>query len=310
MPMTPAAATLILAYDNPGHVRRLIGALDGLDIFLHCDAKTPDHVVTEMLGDRRDVSLVPRHSSPRRRWGAVEAELAGLRMVLERSPAEHIIVLSGSCYPLLTVSDLEDDLRAWRGISRLELNPLPWAGWSNSSLIRDGGLHRVDRRFARIGGRLVLFAGYPIPIGRRAVPSDLRLQASSQWKIFARRHAAALLRVLDERADLVRFWRSTYVPQESCLASILASPGVVGSASEQLRHEAAWYIDWRGSERGGHPRWLGLDDFPQLAAARNRRPLLRDDPLSHGPNTRNLFARKMGPASTELVTRIDEELRV
>src|ERR1700694_5527314 len=104
--MTAGAPPLVLAHDNPEHVRRLIGALDGLEIFLHCESKTPDSVLSAMTAGTRDVVLVYRHRSPRRRWGAVEAELAGLRMVLDRSRAEHIVVLSGSCYPLITVTEL------------------------------------------------------------------------------------------------------------------------------------------------------------------------------------------------------------
>jgi hypothetical protein len=307
--MTAGTAALILAYNNPQQVRRLVGALDGLDVFLHCDSRTPAGVLSAMASGTHDVVPVPRYCSPRRLWGAVEAELAGLRAVLDRSSAEHIVVLSGSCYPLVSVGELQDELASWRGLSRLQLDPIPYALWSRSSLIRDGGSHRFDLRFLARGGRVILVGGYPIPTGRRAVPDDLRLHASSQWKIYARDHAETLLRVLDERPDLVRFWSSTFLPEESCLASILASPALAGSVTEELRHGLPWYVDWRGSKRG-HPRWLSLDHLPNLYEGRRRAALRPDDPPSCGGPARVLFARKMGPGSAELLDRIDEQFRV
>ena len=307
--MTAGTAALILAYNNPEQVRRLIGAIDGLDTFLHCDSRTPASVLSAMTVGTRDVVMVPRYRSPRRLWGAVEAELAGLRTVLGRSSAEHIVVLSGSCYPLVSVGDLQDELAIWRGLSRLQLDPIPYARWSRGSLIRDGGRHRFDRRFLTAGGRVILVGGYPIPTGRRPIPDGLLLHASSQWKIYARGHAQTLLRVLDERPDLVRFWSSTFVPQESCPASILASPLLTGSVAEELRDGLPWYVDWRGS-KDGHPRWLALDQLPTLLDTRNQAPLRPDDPPSRGEPSRRLFARKMGPASAELLDRIDEQLGV
>jgi core-2/I-Branching enzyme len=219
------------------------------------------------------------------------------------------VVLSGSCYPLVSVSELQDELASWRGRSRLQIDPLPYAPWSRASMIRDGGRHRLDRRFLTHGGRVILVGGYPIPTGRRAIPDGLRLHASSQWKIYARAHAETLLRVLDERPELVRFWSSAFVPQESCSASILASPGLAGAVAEQLSPVLPWYIDWRGS-KGGHPRWLALEDFPILLAARSRPPLGPDDPPSSSELSRKLFARKMGPGTAQLLDRIDEQLRV
>jgi hypothetical protein len=302
-------AVLILAHDNPCHVRRLIGALDGLDVFMHVDGKTEDGVVREMTADAPDVVLTPRRRIARMRWSAVEAELDGLRTVLDRSPAEHIVVASGSCYPLVSVGELQDELARWRGLSRIELNPIPYDGWSHFSAIADGGRHRFDRRFLTRGGEPVLVRSVPIPVGRRRVPEALTLQASSQWKIYAREHARTLLGVLDERPDLVRYWRTTYVPDESCVASILSSTALVGEVASELRHDRTWYIDWRGSESGGRPRWLGVEDFASLRDARLRPALQPDDPRERGESARKLFARKLGRDSTELVERIDAELR-
>ena len=308
--MTGAIAAVILAHNNPEQVRRLVRALAGLDIFLHCDSKTPSDVLATMTAELPNIVVVPRHRTARASWGMVEGELAGVRAALERSQAEHIIVCSGSCYPLVSVADLQDELQIWRGLSRLELSPIPYPAWSFRSGEPDGGIWRFNRRFLAVGGRMILVrGGYPIPIGRRSIPPMLNLHASSQWKIYARAHAQTVLSVLDDHPDLVRFWRATFASDESCVASILSSPQLVGSVVEELRHDRTWYIDWRGKEVGGHPRWLDMSDFPRLALERNRAPLLPGDPRVRGDEARKLFARKFGADCDDLLDRVDEELR-
>jgi hypothetical protein len=309
--MSSPIAVVVLAHNNPPHFRRLVGALEGCDIFLHCDTRTPDAVVAAMTEGLPQVVLTPRFRTERAQWSMVEGELAGMRSALEHSQAEHIIIASGSCYPLVSVEDLIAELDGWRGFSRLELNPIPYPGWSTrAGGGADGGLWRYNRRFLTFRGRMIFtHHGFPIPIGRRKVPPELKLHGSAQWKIYAREHARAVLRVLDENPELVRFWRTAFHSDEGAVTSILASPDLVGSVADELRHDQTWYIDWEGVDAGGHPRWLDSDDFPQLQRARTQPPLQPDDDRERGADSRKLFARKFGPGSDEVLDRIDQELR-
>jgi hypothetical protein len=307
-----ALAAVMLAHDRPEHVHRLVRALDGVDVFVHCDSRTAPEVFAAITTGLPDVvAVTPRHRTARSSWGMVEGELAGLRLALERSRAEHIIVCSGSCYPLVTVADLEDELSVWRGLTRIERTPLPYRGWSSRTRRHpDGGFWRLNQRFLTRGERIVLApGGHPIPLYRRRIPSAIKAHASSQWKIYARKHAETLLRVLDERPELVRYWRTTFNSDESCVASILSSPELVGAVADELQHDRAWYIDWRGKEVGGHPRWLDVEDFPRLEEHRNLAPLRPGDSYEQGDRSRKLFARKFG-TDDEVLDLIDAKLRV
>jgi hypothetical protein len=309
--MSTALAAVILAHADPPMVRRLISALDGVDIFLHCDRKAPGSYLAEMLdGAGTCVRLVPRRRTSWASWSLVEAELAGLRMALDQTAAEHLVVLSGSCYPLVSVAELEEELSHWRGLSRLQLLPLPHRGW-DTARNPAGGMWRFRRRFVGVRGHTLYVGRIPLRTFRRAIPQELRLYASSQWKIYARRHAETLLRILDERSDLRRFWRTTLVPDESCAASILRSPALSGSAAEDVRDDLPWYIDW-GGKQANHPRQLDEGDFAALRAARQAAP--RPPEQSHpGADDRNayrkLFARKFASRESQLLDRIDLELR-
>jgi hypothetical protein len=309
--VTVSLAAVILAHDDPSMVRRLIGALDGVDVFLHCDRKAPDAYVKEMTADAGPrVRLVPRRRTAWASWSLVEAELDGLAMALDRSAAEHLIVLSGSCYPLVSVPELEEELTHWRGLSRLRLVPLPHPGW-NTPRNPDGGMWRFRRRFVSVRGQTMFVGGIPLRTMRRSIPRELRLHASSQWKIYARNHAKVLLRVLSERADLLRFWRTSLAPDEACAATILRSPALVGRVAEDLRDDLPWYIAW-GDDLADHPVWLGERDFGALGAARWAPPRPREPNESDAATPdwyRKLFARKFSSHEVRLLDRIDRELR-
>jgi hypothetical protein len=307
--MSAGIAVIMIAHENPAQLRRLIETLDGLDVFLHYDRKTRADVAAAIPEGKPDVFVLPRRDTARMSWSLVEVELAGLQAVLERSRAEHIVVISGSCYPLVSVSDMQDELAGWRGLSRLELNPVPRSLWDYPIGRPDGGLWRFNRRFLTLRGQIVTFRELPIPLWHRDIPPELRLHGCSQWKIYARSHASKLLSVLNRWPDLVRYWRSTYAPEESAVASILTSPALVGSVADELRHNRMSYIDW-SENKGGHPRWLELADFPALREARTLPALRPEDPHELGDDARRLFARKFKAGSGELLDRIDAELRV
>jgi hypothetical protein len=309
-------AAIVLAHDNPSQVQRLIGALDGLDIFLHCDRRASDGLLARMLeGAPAGVHVTPRVRTHLFGWSLVEAELLALRTALERSSAEHLVVMSGSCYPLMSVDDIGRELEPWRGRSRIAFMPLPFEPWGTRRN-DDGGLWRVRRRFVTFRGSVVRVGGVPLRGLRRETPKELRLHGADQWKVYARAHAQALLRVLDERPDLVRFWRGTFVPDELCVPSILGSPELVGEIAESMAFDLVWYVDWEATHRGApeetvisHPRWLALEDFDELAAARWAPPRIPGETGGEGPY-RKLFARKFTPREARLVALIDERLRV
>jgi hypothetical protein len=305
-------AVVVLAHDDPEHVTRLVGALDGLPVFLHCDAKAPRAVSSRMPSAAR-VRALPRLDTRLSSWSLVAAELAGVQAALRSTGAEHVAVLSGADYPLLPVPELVDLLQVWQGRSFIYNRPLPFHKW-DTRWRRDGGAWRTRYRVLRRSDNLVTVRGRHLqsPIPRRR-PRDLELRASSQWKIYSRRDAEVLLRVTESRPDLVAFWRSTFIPEESYTASMLASPRLVGSAALPLCLANPWFLDF--PDGGTHPRWLGDDDFDVLARARHAPPYdptaKQPDPSVGVPEHRRLFARKFSSGHAgALVERIDAELRV
>ena len=119
--------------------------------------------------------------------------------------------------------------------------------------------------------------------------------------------------VVDARPDLVRFWRTTFIPEETFTGSILASPALVGDeAALPPCFAQPWYQEW--GQPAHHPKWLGCAHFDALCAARWSPPADpaaedNDQYLTAIPH-RKLFARKFSTrVDTRVLDRIDMDLR-
>lgn len=305
-------AVVLMAHSDGRQLQRLVQTLDGLPIFLHCDVKTDPEQYALMAGLSDRVTMLPRTDARLSSWSLVNVELLGLRAALSNTRAPHIAVMSGACYPLMSVQDLLETLRPWQGYSYFFNRPLPYKFW-NTERRHDGGEWRMRYPVLTWRDNVVMLGRFPVhwPFKRR-VPSGLELRASSQWKVYSREHVELLLRVVDSRPDLMRFWRSSFVPDESFAASVLSSPALVGSAALQPCLANPWYYEWE--PEGDHPRWLELADFDRLAELRFSPDIEPEsafvDELTHEPKHRKLFARKFSSKDASgLVDRIDVELR-
>jgi hypothetical protein len=289
----PVLAVVILAHADAPQVKRLIHALSDTPVVLHCDARTPDSVFREMTtGLPSRVVVTPRVRTTVTSWSLVTAELLALGVALKRTNARHIAVLSGADYPLMTMDEIERELTRLDGRSWIHNVPLPIPDWGTPRY-PDGGLWRLQYRYLTIDDQVLYWRDLPLRWPwRRAVPGELSLRGASQWKIYSRRDVIALHRLAGERPDLMRFWASTLVPDETFAASMLGSRSLFGSDALEPCESHAWYLDWAHT---GHPHWLSDADFEQLKTAR--------------ATERKLFARKFRSSDPAVLDRIDAELR-
>ncbi len=287
-PAAPGLACVVLAHADPVHARRLVAALDPFPVFLHCDARAPDVTCAEMTRDLPErVTLLPRRRTPWGSWAAVEAEVEGYRAALAATPASHVALLTGSDYPVASSAAITGHLTHLAGRSVTDTRPLPLPQW------RGGGLWRLRYRFRTWGKRMLVL---PVP---RRLPAGVVPAGGSQLKILARDDAAAVLHTVDTRPDLVRFWRRTWIPDETFVPSVLSTPGMApGFADRQVRG-TAWFIRWDDTPRKSPP-WLTRADLPLLEEIRAAAP--GGAPV--------LFARKFSSTvDPAVLDEIDRRLR-
>jgi Core-2/I-Branching enzyme len=262
---SPTQPTIvILAHANPEQVRHLIEACRWQPIILHCDSKTPEAVFSQMTsGLPSRVIVAPRHDTRLASWSLVNAELACIRLALDRTNAEHIVVMSGSDYPLVHPSKLAALLAPFGGMSWIWNAEMPFRPWDVFGF-RDGGLWRLRHYYPTRRDQILWLASKPIfnPL-RRQIHPDLLPRASLQWKILSRTDAQKLLDLLDQRPDLVAFGRSTFPPDEGFIASVLASRRLWGKKAHEICHHPPWLQDWpeRASQ---HPKWFNFADIPRI----------------------------------------------
>ena len=279
-------AVVVLAHANPRHLHRLVAALAPMPVFLHVDAATPDDVVAAMHEGLPDtVRVLPRLSTGWASYELAEAELAGYRAALAETDADHLVLCTGSDYPLASAHEIAATLAGYAGRSWMEISALPIRDW--------GPLGGYDRFLWRNRVRDRARQWSPIP---RPWPKGLHPAGGSQLKILARHHAERVIGMLDERPELAPYFREVWIPDETMVPSLLSSRfSGVDLSSELVTGPPAWYIDW-GAKPNPSPRWLGMADLPALVDARRR-------------STPALFARKFGESATDVLDAIDAELR-
>lgn len=280
-------AVVLVAHDKPRQLRRLLAALAPLPVFLHIDANTGDELYRQMIAGLGDhVRLQPRLAAGWARFEVVQAELEGYRAALAQTDAGHVILATGADYPLVSVETITERLAATPDCSYAEALPLPIGEW--------GPLRGYDRfLFASRPWRGHRLA-WPVP---RRWPRGLRLAGGAQTKILSRRHAQLILDVLDDRPELLRWFRRCWTPDEVLIPTLLLSEQFDARWAEQgSSNPHPWYIDW-GKVPAKNPRWLGLGDLEMLRSAADR------------PDVPALFARKFAEDSDELVAAVDAQLR-
>lgn len=282
-----ALTCVVLAHDDAPHVRRLIAALEPFPVVLHCDSRTPDPVYAEMTADLPDrVRLLPRIATGWARWENVEAELAGYQLALDTTDSSHIAVITGSDYPLVPSTTIAEFLGHHHGSSFATFAPMPLPFWG-----RSGGFARLRYRHWPVGKRMLRL---PIP---RRLPADVTPAGGSQLKVLSRDHAARAVELHRERPDLEKFWRHSWIPDESFVASLMCSPTLVPDWQQRSLLTNLWFIDWAG---GNHksPRWLTESDAHRLIAA------------SGDPRDPKLFARKFSTARSGALLAAIDRLRL
>lgn len=285
----PRLACVILAHQDPVHLRRLIAALDPFPIFLHVDARLDDQAYRAMVvGLPSRVTLLDRQRTGWARWENVAAELAGYRAALNDPRIQHVALLTGTDYPLASSGRISEVLAGLPGQSITTVQRLPRKGWG-----RSGGLARLRYRHWVVEKRCLRL---PIP---RRLPAGVVLAGGSQLKVLARRHAQDVLDAADSRPDLVSFWRRSWIPDETFVPSLVSTPEICPSWSQSHVSAELWWIGWDGTAQKSPP-WLTMDHWDKLVERAS----------SADQNPPRLFARKFSSVvDVSVLDAIDQQLR-
>jgi len=256
-------AYLILAYDQPRHLGRLVDQLDdgNATFLIHVDRKSDIAPFRQAVASKRAAFLNERLSINWGGWSMVQATLTMLRRAHADGTSDYYQLLSDSCYPIKSNRDIAGKLQAnarnYVTINQ-ELTPqLPHFGRIGQYHWPDLVPARTLRQFHKVSSRLQR------RLPARRPPRGLRLYKGWQWWCLSRACTEYILSYIDSHPEVVRFFRYTSIPDETFFHTIIANSKFADTLSpgfEQGTVAGNHYIRWHR----GKPCVLNADAFEAL----------------------------------------------
>ncbi|MDJ0630868.1 MAG: DUF5928 domain-containing protein [Rhodobacter sp.] len=279
-------AFILLCHKDPEAIIKQAERLTvtGDYIAIHFDARAkPEHFakIQGALNDNPNVAFAARRiKCGWGEWSLVEATLEAVKAAVEAFPrATHFYMLSGDCMAIKSAEYAHSFLDA-EDVDYIESFDFFESDWIKTGMKGDR-LHY--RHFFNERKRKFLFyASVNIQrrLGlRRDVPGDLQIMIGSQWWCLRRRTIEWILDFCKKRPDVMRFFRTTWIPDETFFQTLV--PHLVPEA--EIRTRTLTFLMFTDY---GMPVTF-YDDHYDL--------LLSQD---------FLFARKISPGATDLKRRL------
>ena len=279
-------AYILLCHKDPDAIvsqaERLTAAGDKVSI--HFDARAPKSAYSRLrdaLDGNADVVFAQnRLKCGWGEWSLVGASLSAARSALAAFPrATHFYMLSGDCMPVKTAEYIHAYLDD-RDSDFIESFDFFESDWIKTGFKEERLTYRHWFNERKQPRRFYTSYNMQKRLGlKRRVPADIQMMIGSQWWCLRRRTIEAVVEFIDERTDVLRFFRTTWIPDETFFQTL-------------VRHLVPDIeIDSRT------PTFLMFSDYGMPVTLYNDHYdlLLAQD---------FLFARKISAEATELKTRL------
>lgn len=278
-------AYIMLCHKDPQGVidkaRQLTAVGD--KVVIHFDARAPRKAYSTLrqaLDADANVAFAKRVKCGWGEWSLVQATLNGLRAAVKSFPdATHFYLLSGDCMAIKTAEYAHGLLRA-DDLDYIESVDFFTSGWIRTGFVKERLIHR--HLFNERTQKRLFYASLNLQRWlrlTRRIPAGLEMMIGSQWWCLRRSTVDSVLRFVRQRPDVVRFFRTTWIPDETFFQTLVHH---LVPSSEICRRNLTFlmFSDY------GLPVTFYNDHYDLL---------LRQD---------YLFARKISPEATDLKTRL------
>jgi len=155
-------------------------------------------------------------------WSLVAATLLAVRAAEEAFPeATHFYMLSGDCMPIKAAEFMHDRLDE-DDADFIESFDFHESGWIRTGIKEERLVYR--HFFNERTQKWLFYRSFRLQrwLGlRRATPTDMKIMIGSQWWCLRRRTVERVLAFCDARRDVVRFFRTTWIPDETFFQTIV-----------------------------------------------------------------------------------------
>ncbi|MCB2124849.1 MAG: glycosyl transferase, partial [Rhodobacteraceae bacterium] len=221
-------AYILLCHKDPEAIiqqaRRLTAAGDYMSIHFDARAKAEYfQTIHEELADNPNVTFARRRiKCGWGEWSLVQATLHALEAAVEAFPrATHFYMLSGDCMAIKTAEYAHRFLDA-RDVDYIESLDFFESDWIKTGMKRDRLTYR--HFFNERTHKRLFYASYNLQkrLGlTRAIPADIQVQIGSQWWCLRRRTVEWILDMVRRRRDVMRFFRTTWIPDETFFQTLV-----------------------------------------------------------------------------------------
>ena len=193
---------------------------------IHFDANAPtqeyDKLRTSLADNPKVVFPNKRQKCGWGEWSLVEASLSAVRAAVEAFPkATHFYMLSGDCMPVKTAQHIHETLNV-RDADFIESHDFFDSHWIKTGFKEERLVYR--HWFNERSQSRLFYASFNLQqrLGlKRKVPKDIRMMIGSQWWCLRRQTIEAILEFVAKRADVRRFFRTTWIPDETFFQTLV-----------------------------------------------------------------------------------------
>ncbi len=221
-------AYILLCHKDPDAIvsqaERLTAAGD--KVAIHFDARAPSSAYERLRSALKDnpgvVFAQKRLKCGWGEWSLVGASLFAVRTALTAFPrATHFYMLSGDCMPVKTAEYIHNYLDD-RDTDFIESFDFFRSDWIKTGFKEERLTYR--HWFNERSQPKRFYASYNLQkrLGlKRRIPDDLQMMIGSQWWCLRRRTIEAVVDFIDERSDVLRFFKTTWIPDETFFQTLV-----------------------------------------------------------------------------------------
>jgi hypothetical protein len=279
-------AFILLCHKDPAAIikqaERLTAVGDYMSIHFDARAKPADfRMIKTALADNPNVVFSrKRIKCGWGEWSLVQATLYAVEAAVDAFPrATHFYMLSGDCMAIKSAEYAHEFLDT-RDVDYVESSDFFESDWIKTGMKEERLIYR--HFFNERTQKRRFYASYQLQQRfnlKRAVPADIQVQIGSQWWCLRRRTIEWILDFTKQRKDVMRFFRTTWIPDETFFQTLVRHL-VPGTEIESRTLTFLMFSDY------GMPVTLYNDHYDLL--------LSQDF----------LFARKISPEASELKRRL------
>ena len=193
---------------------------------IHFDARSKsEHYrqIREALADNPNVTFAKKRvKCGWGEWSLVQATLNTLRAALDEFPrATHFYILSGDCAAIKSARYAHDFLDA-HDMDFIESFDYFESDWIKTGMKEERLIYR--HFFNERKNKKLFYASFNAQqkLGlTRDIPQDIQIQIGSQWWCLRRRTIEWIMDFSRQRKDVMRFFRSTWIPDETFFQTLV-----------------------------------------------------------------------------------------